>query len=171
MSISQLSFRLATPGDLSLIASMHARSWATAYRGMLPDAYLDHDVAAERAAHWHTRMKELAAGAGCVFIALWAGEPVGFVCVIEPDEAGSVLVDNLHALPGHKGLGIGGAMLDHALHWARMRGAREMHLSVLEGNAAAIGFYESRGWKRVAREADNVAGAAVFSLRYALSID
>jgi ribosomal protein S18 acetylase RimI-like enzyme len=175
MSISKptvsLVFRVATGEDTTLIASMHARSWAATYRGMLPDAYLDHEVFAERAAHWQIRMAEIEAGAGCVLIAQQDKEPVGFVCTIEPDDTGSVLVDNLHALPGYKGLGIGSALLAQAERWARERSAREMYLSVLERNAAAIGFYESRGWQRGAREADRVAGADVFSLRYARPLD
>ena len=97
-------------------------------------------------------MNDVAAGAASVFIAEHEGEPVGFICLIEPDETGSVLVDNLHALPGHRGLGTGTVMLDEAARWARSRGARQLYLSVLEENAAAIGFYESRGWKlRLAR--------------------
>lgn len=126
MSISSLSFRRATLEDTALIASMHAQSWSTAYRGMLPDAYLDNEVKSERAAHWQTRMPEIEAGAGCVFITQQGDEPAGFVCVIAPDDAGSVLVDNLHTLPDHKGLGVGSAMLDEAERWTRLRGAREM---------------------------------------------
>jgi ribosomal protein S18 acetylase RimI-like enzyme len=166
-----LVFRMATRDDCALIASMHARSWSAAYRGMLPDAYLAHDVFAERAAHWQRRMAEIEAGAACVSIAQQGDEPVGFVCMIVPDDAGSVLVDNLHALPGHKGMGIGSKLLDQAERWAREHGAREMSLSVLERNASAIGFYESRGWIKGAREADHVAGADVFSLRFSLPLD
>ncbi len=57
-------------------------------------------------------------------------------------------------------------MLDEAARWARERGAHALHLYVLEGNAAAIGFYESRGWTFVAREPDNLAGIDLFALRY-----
>lgn len=162
----QLSLREATVADITLIASMHALSWASAYRGILPDAYLDRDIHDERVAHWEARMQEIAAGAGRVLIAEHGGEAVGFVCFLEPDEAGSVLVDNLHSLPERKGLGTGTAMLAEAIRWARSRGARQLYLSVLEENAAAIGFYESRGWQRTEREADHMAGVDLFSLRY-----
>ncbi|SAK99043.1 GNAT family N-acetyltransferase [Caballeronia ptereochthonis] len=167
---TQCSLREATLADAALIASMHARSWASAYRGILPDGYLERDMHAERAAHWEARMKEIGAGAGCAFIAEHGGEAVGFVCLLEPDETGSVLVDNLHALPGHKGLGTGTTMLAEAIRWARSRGARQLHLFVLEQNAAAIGFYESRGWKCASREADHMAGIDLFSLRYVYSL-
>ncbi|SAK71045.1 N-acetyltransferase GCN5 [Caballeronia fortuita] len=168
---SKIALRAATPDDTALIASMHAQSWASAYRGILPNAYLNDDLNAERAAHWAERMKDVASGAASVFIAEHAGQPVGFMCLVEPDEAGSVLVDNLHALPGHRGLGTGTVMLDEAARWARARGARQLHLFVLEQNTAAIGFYESRGWRRAAREADHMAGIDLFSLRYLYPLD
>ncbi|KND55971.1 GCN5-related N-acetyltransferase [Candidatus Paraburkholderia kirkii] len=146
---------------------MHARSWASAYRGILPDAYLDRDIHAERAAHWDARMKQIDAGAGRAFIAEHDGEAVGFACLLEPDDTGSVLVDNLHALPGHKGLGTGTALLGEAIRWARSRGNC---LFMLERNAAAIGFYESRGWKRASRGADQMAGIDLFALRYVYAL-
>ncbi|SAL78240.1 N-acetyltransferase GCN5 [Caballeronia arvi] len=62
-------------------------------------------------------------------------------------------------------------MLDEAARWARSRGARRLHLSVLEQNTAAIGFYESRGWQCAARESDHMAGIDLFSLRYTLPLD
>jgi GNAT superfamily N-acetyltransferase len=169
--VARLVLRDAVPADLDLIVSMHVRSWVSAYRGILPDRYLDHEIHAERAAHWAARMPELAGGAGRVVIAMHDDAAVGFTCLIEPDADGSVLVDNLHALPGHKGLGTGTALLAEAMRWARERGARQLHLSVLEDNAAAIGFYESRGWRREAREADHMAGIDLFALRYVLSLD
>jgi GNAT superfamily N-acetyltransferase len=57
-------------------------------------------------------------------------------------------------------------MLDAAAQWARARGARQLHLSVLEANAAAIRFYESHGWTMSAREPDNLGGIDLYSLRY-----
>jgi ribosomal protein S18 acetylase RimI-like enzyme len=163
--------RPATSADIPLITAMHVQSWVATYRGILPDAYLEGDVRAEREAHWRLRAKDLDAGAASVLIAEHGGAAVGFICLIAPDEHGSVLVDNLHALPGHKGLGIGTTMLDEAARWARARGARELYLSVLEGNDAAIGFYESHGWQRTTREADHVGGIDLFAFRYALPLD
>jgi GNAT superfamily N-acetyltransferase len=171
LSPAPVLMREATAADTDLVVSMHVRSWTSAYRGILPDRYLDSEIHAERAAHWQARMREIAGGAGRVIIAEHDGAAVGFVCMVEPDEAGSVLVDNLHALPGHQGLGAGTAMLAEAMRWARSRGARQLHLPVLEDNAAAIGFYEARGWKRGAREADSMAGVDLFALLYVLPLD
>jgi GNAT superfamily N-acetyltransferase len=162
--------RLATSADAQLIACMHAQSWASAYRGILPDDFLDREMSAERETHWNTRFAELAGGAGEVFIAIQDDQPIGFVCLVAPDENGSVLVDNLHALPGAKGSGLGTTMLSIAAQWSRDRGATSMHLFVLEPNVAAIGFYESRGWQPAGREDDTMGGIDIIALRYVLPI-
>jgi GNAT superfamily N-acetyltransferase len=150
---------------------MHAQSWSATYRGILPDAFLDNEVPAERAAHWLKRMEEIDAGGGVALIAELDDEPIGFVCLVEPDANSSVLVDNLHALPGFKGAGAGTAMLAAAQAWARERGASRLHLSVLEGNRSAIGFYESRGWRFAAREDDRMGGIDVVSLIYVFTLE
>jgi GNAT superfamily N-acetyltransferase len=166
-----LSLRQATADDIPLIAKMHAQSWASAYRGMLPDTYLDHDIREERAAYWQSRIVELETGVIHVLIAELDIEPAGFVCMIRPNEHGSVEVDNLHALPQHKEAGAGTAMLAAAQQWARGHHASGMHLGVLEANLAAIGFYESRGWRRAASEIERMGGIDVTVLRYVFPLD
>jgi GNAT superfamily N-acetyltransferase len=162
--------RAAVSDDAPLIAGMHAQSWASAYRGILPADFLDREMTAERATHWNTRFDELSGGVGEVLIAMQGDRAIGFICLVAPDENGSVLVDNLHALPGAKGSGLGTAMLSVAAQWARGRGATSMHLYVLEPNVAAIGFYESRGWKLAGREDDTMGGIAIIALRYVLPV-
>ena len=36
-----VELRRAVPGDENEVAEVHVRSWQVAYRGLLPDAYLD----------------------------------------------------------------------------------------------------------------------------------
>jgi GNAT superfamily N-acetyltransferase len=116
---------------------------------------------------WTAKLPRLLAGEGRVLIAEVGGEPVGFVCAHAPDAAGSVYINNLHALPEHKGVGAGTALLNAAAQWARERGAGAMHLKVLDSNTAAIGFYESRGWRCVDRVDDAWAGEKIVALIYA----
>ena len=47
-----------------------------------------------------------------------------------------------------RGLGVGGALLDIALDWARAQGVAKVALSVFAGNARALAFYEGRGFAR-----------------------
>jgi GNAT superfamily N-acetyltransferase len=167
----RLSLRRATADDIRLIADLHVQSWVASYRGMLPDTYLDHDIHEERAAHWQAQRAGLEAGTLRVLIAQLDDTPIGFVCMVRPDQHGRVLIDNLHALPGHKGAGAGTAMLAAAQQWAREHRAGGMYLEVLEANLPAIGFYESRGWQREAREIEQMAGIDITVLRYIFPLD
>jgi GNAT superfamily N-acetyltransferase len=162
--------REAMPADAALVAELHARSRASAYRGLLPDDYLDREMPVEAAAHWTRRLPELAAGAGQALVAEIAGSAVGFVCMSAPDAQRSVYIENLHVMPGHKGGGIGTRLLEAAADWARDRGASRLHLLVFEGNRAAVGFYESRGWRCVERVDDELGGRALPALVYALPL-
>ena len=162
-----LTLRDARLCDLALINDIHVRSRRATYRGQVSDHYLDVTMPAASLADWQGKLPQLLAGAGRVVIAEADGAPVGFVCAFAPDAAGSVYINNLHALPERKGVGAGTALLDAAAQWARASGARAMHLKVLETNTAAIGFYESRGWRCVDRVDDAWAGEQIVALIYA----
>ena len=113
----------------------------------------------------------MAAGVGELLIAEREQIAVGFICMLKPDEHGSVYIDNLHAMPGHQGSDAGPAMLVEARRWALSFGATRMHLLVLGTNLAAIGFYASRGWKLVGRKNDRMGGSDVIALVYALGLE
>lgn len=166
-----LRLRSATVADAALVAQMHTRSRVSTYRGMLADRYLDHEALAEGLALWPTKLRELKAGAGELLIAERGQTAVGFVCMLAPDEDRSVYIDNLHALPEHKGSGAGTAMLDEVRRWAAARGAVQLHLLVLEANVAAIGFYEACGWRLSGKKNDRMGGSDIVALVYSLRLD
>src|ERR1700744_190881 len=78
---SALSLRPATALDADLIASIHAASWQTTYRGLPPDAFLDGEGTRERAADWQAPVNAAGAERLNVVIAERGGEPIGFACV------------------------------------------------------------------------------------------
>jgi ribosomal protein S18 acetylase RimI-like enzyme len=166
-----LTLRDATHADLASINDMHVRSRASAYRGQIADHTLDVAMPATSPAMWAERLPRMLAGAGRIWIAQSHGLAIGFICVLAADAAGSVYVNNLHALPEHKGRGAGSALLDAAERWARGAGARRMHLNVLASNRPAIGFYESRGWRCVDRVEETWFDANVVALVYALDLE
>jgi ribosomal protein S18 acetylase RimI-like enzyme len=170
MARPPLTLRDAAIDDLAAIDDIHVRSRRVAYRGQVSDHYLDVAMPAASLADWRRKLPELLGGAGLVLVAESGGEPVGFVAAFAPDERGSVYINNLHARPDRKGLGVGSALLDAAAQWARASGARAMHLKVLETNAPAIGFYESRGWRCVDRVEDTWAGEKIVALVYAVEL-
>lgn len=162
--------RDATLADLATINDIHVRSRQAAYRGLVSDRYLDVMMPATSLEDWQRKLPELLAGAGRVLVAHAEGEPVGFVAAFAPDERASVYINNLHARPDRKGLGVGSALLEAVAQWARASGARAMHLKVLEANTPAIGFYEARGWRCVDRAHDTWAGESIVALVYATDL-
>ena len=57
----------------------------------------------------------------------------------------SIYLEDLFVLPGHRGRGIGRALLAHLARLAVERGCGRFEWSVLDWNAPAIGFYRSLG--------------------------
>jgi len=165
-----LTVREATLADLATINDIHVSSRRSAYRGQVSDQYLDVTMPAASREDWQRKLPQLLAGAGHVLIAQSDGEPVGFVAAFAPDDQASVYINNLHARPDRKGLGVGSALLAAVAQWARASGARAMHLKVLETNTPAIGFYESQGWRCIDRVDDTWAGEAIVALVYATTI-
>lgn len=168
-----LSLRPATAADSPLLAAMHTASWQATYRALLPEAFLAHEVGEERAAYWRARMEAPGDDRRLVLIAeLDRATPVGFVCVErQPGSPWGVLLDNLHALPAHQGIGVGKRLMQAAQDWARAQGEAQLYLYVLEGNAPAIAFYERQGWRYSGSEPDHMGGADVTALRYIYRLD
>lgn len=167
-----LSLRPATPADADLIASIHAASWQATYRDLLPAAFLDGEVTRERAAYWQARLNAPGADLHSVVIAECDGAPIGFACVEwQPDSAWGVLLDNLHASPGHQGIGVGKLLMRAARDWARAQGGTQLYLYVLKGNLAAIGFYERHGWQFAGAKPDRMGGVDITALRYVYRLD
>ena len=163
-----MNLRPATPADLELIASLHAESWRTAYRGMYPDDYLDNDVIQDRLLVWQDRMRVRADNQG-VIVAEGDAMIEGFICVYgDDDRQWGSLIDNLHVAPHLKRGGIGTLLMREGAAWLRDHyPSSGAYLWALEANAPARSFYERLG----AREAETVqtetaGGGHAMSCRY-----
>jgi ribosomal protein S18 acetylase RimI-like enzyme len=76
-----------------------------------------------------------------------AGDGVGMATVrLEPDKGGRAHLLGMWVDPRYRGRGVATALLDHALGWARDRGATEMVLWVADHNTAARRLYERAGF-------------------------
>jgi GNAT superfamily N-acetyltransferase len=150
--MTSLTLRVATFDDAGLIARLHTESWQHSYRTILSDDYLDHVAPTERHTMWTRRFhydNHL-----WVLLALWEGEPVGFVCLLPDGESErGLLLDNLHVLPGQQGRGVGRSLLQAAAAQAdTLQPGRPMHLWVYEANSEARRFYSRMGGEMVDRE-------------------
>jgi GNAT superfamily N-acetyltransferase len=159
----------AVPADAAAIAALHAESWRTAYRGFLPDTFLDGPVFDERLQFWMARMAAPDPHRRLVIKAVSDDRMLGFACVVlDADEKWGALLDNLHVRPDLKGRGIGKRLFDRARAWiATVEPDRCMHLTVIEANQYARRFYDREGGRIVERlMAEHVPGTHVPILRY-----
>jgi len=148
-AVHEVTLRAATPDDASVVAELHADSWRRHYRGAYADAYLDGDVAAERWRVWSERLTA-AAGASTTIVAERAGDLVGFAHVIfDHQPEWGALLDNLHVRWDVKRAGLGTVLMAQVARAVLDRPAPTgLYLWVLEQNAAAQAFYDSRGGRR-----------------------
>lgn len=61
--------------------------------------------------------------------------------------APSAWIEDVVVAEGHRGAGIGGALLAAVLDWAKARGATRAQLLADLDNAPALHFYERLGWQ------------------------
>jgi GNAT superfamily N-acetyltransferase len=164
-----VSILIAGRGDVLSIAALHAESWQSAYRGLLPDDFLAGPVKDDRLTLWTHRMDRFVPDRQHVVKAVADSEIVGFACVLLDAEPGwGALLDNLHVKPELKGLGIGWQLFRACRDWASdARPGEPMHLWVIENNLPARQFYERQGGVKTERRIiEVVPGIHVPELRY-----
>jgi GNAT superfamily N-acetyltransferase len=164
--------RVAGVADAAAIGRVHVRAWQAAYRGQMPDEYLEGLRAADRAEVW---ARGLARGRrdAPVLAADLDGQLVGFASVgVAGEPAGCGELHALNVDPDHWGVGVGRALLDAACAALAGLGFREAVLWVLPGNDRARRLYARGGWQPDgARRTQQVLGVAVDEVRYRRHLD
>ena len=150
---ADLVIRPATPDDAPAIARIHIRGWQQAYRGQLPDSFLEAlDSSLERrTTYWAAQIEGADRGGRRVIIAEHEGSPVGFATFGPAEgEAPDRQLGEVYAIyldPAHWSQGYGRALFQAATEGLRGAGFKQAVLWVLESNARARRFYERAGWK------------------------
>jgi ribosomal protein S18 acetylase RimI-like enzyme len=168
-----MRIRPATIDDARALAAVHVASWQEAYRGLLPDDYLDQLEPGHRLAMWE---QFLAATQwprqGTLVAETGTGDVVGFasVCPTRDDDAVGPPTGELTGIyvdPARWGTGAGRALMTGAVDRLREAGFAQATLWVLRDNTRARRFYELAGWTPDGTEKDAVvAGVPVTEVRY-----
>jgi GNAT superfamily N-acetyltransferase len=170
-----MEIRRALADDALGVASVHVRSWQAAYRGLLPDMYLDQlDVDARRAAWAGTIAEEDWPRTGTLVATEANGNVVGFAHVgpARDDDLDPLVVGELasiYVLPQVWGSGVGRRLMLAAVNVLRDAGFGAAILWVLDGNDRAQRFYEIGGWQLDGAAKDIViAETTLAEVRYRL---
>ena len=139
--------RTATSDDAEAIAKLHTQSWRIAYRGILSDHYLLHELDKDRLTDWQQRFSTPQPNQYVIVAEDEQNNLLGFSCAYSKfDPEAGTLVENLHAHPKHKNTGIGRMLLAHMAEWSLARFPDDLlHLWVVTENTPAIGFYKRMG--------------------------
>jgi ribosomal protein S18 acetylase RimI-like enzyme len=140
--------RLAAPSDVDDIARLHVKAWQSAYRGHMPDAYLDGLDSSKRAAMWS---KVIGGPSTLVLVATAAEALVGFCSLLPSRDAdASPTVGEVSAIyvdPTYWRKRVGTSLIAATLDSARERSFTEITLWVVTSNTCARAFYEARGFR------------------------
>lgn len=137
--MSAVEFRAATRDDLGAMVVVFTDCWRLSYATVLPEAAIAAMTDERAAALWRAA---LARPDVVTTLAVRDGRVLGIVRY----DLGGGIVHSLYVSPAAQGLGLGSALLDHAVAAVRAAGLREARLWVFQANASAIGFYGSHGW-------------------------
>jgi ribosomal protein S18 acetylase RimI-like enzyme len=134
------AIRLATPEDIPRLRPIAAASHEETR--FFADARFPRDRARELYATWIER----SVGGFADAVLVWddGGRPVGYVTL--HDEPGAVRIGLLAVDANERGRGIGRALVEAGLAWARERGADRASLVTQGRNAAARSLYAATGF-------------------------
>lgn len=93
-------------------------------------------------ARWRARLENVPFN----IIALLDGTPAGMVSGVGPDENADAELISLWVAPFARGRGVGDALIDVVIEWAKTRGASRLVLAVREENKHAIALYGRKGF-------------------------
>jgi GNAT superfamily N-acetyltransferase len=146
------SVRSAVVEDARGLAKLHVRAWQWAYRGLLPDAFLERLVTSiDRREAWRRELLSQPMTEQRTWVAERDGAMVGFADAgpcrdpDAPPRSGELYA--IYLDESVVGQGVGRRLMLHALDDLRARGYVRATLWVLEPNARARGFYERCGWQ------------------------
>jgi GNAT superfamily N-acetyltransferase len=160
--------RPAEPGDEMSVADVHVRSWQAAYKGLLPDEYLNGLHPEDRAKMYTFGSQDLRQP--FTIVSTEAHLITGFATIAparDPDIPDYGELYALYVAPEWWGCGIGLALVSAARDRLYERGFRSAALWVMANNTRAERFYRIDQWKPDGlRRTDIVWDVVVDEIRY-----
>jgi ribosomal protein S18 acetylase RimI-like enzyme len=164
-----MNIRAAVESDARGVARVHVETWQAAYRGVVPDAYLDSLSIDKRERVWRESIR---AGVPELWVAEIQSEIKGWVAFgASRDADATAAVGELEAI--YVALdcwraGVGRALWSVARRRLIERGFSSATLWVLAENARAIGFYAEADFhpNPVSQKEVSLGGKALREVRY-----
>lgn len=160
--------RRATLEDLDSIAKVHVDTWRSAYRGIVPDAYLDGLSYDGSKSVWRRAIERTDRGAG-VFVAQEEGGAVVGFASFGPERSGDPTYDGelyaVYVLKGSERKGAGSRLVGAAANELLQNGFHSMLLWILVDNPSR-GFYERLGGRYLRSQLIDIGGTKLQEVSY-----
>jgi len=169
-----VQIRPAAPADAPALGRLHVRAWQSAYRGMLPDDYLDAlDAQAEPRERMWRDLIERPRDGQTLLVAEDGRAVVGFCHTARaregPPDLGELF--SIYVDPDRIGTGLGAALMRPSLDAMRAAGFPAAVLWVLDANDLARRFYERFGWRPDGTvKEETLWGVTVREVRYRIEL-
>jgi ribosomal protein S18 acetylase RimI-like enzyme len=169
-----MEIRRALKSDAFGIATVHVRAWQAAYRGIVPDAYLDSLSVDARAKTW----REILARGGPeeVWVAVLGCDVAGWIA-FGPSRDGHATahigeLEAIYVSAQYWGGGFGRELLRKARSCLAERGFTTVTLWVLLENTRAIRFYRAAGFapNRESEKQIIIGGKPLMEIRYEIDL-
>jgi len=171
-----MNIRQAIEADATAIAKIHIETWQHAYRGQVPDAFLDNlpSSIGARTKKWKETIAKTERGLR-LLVAEDHGKITGF-CIVNrcrdddmdenTGELGAIYID-----PASMKQGAGSALMEQSLQFLKEEGFTKATLWVLSSNEKARKWYESRGWKLEGKtKVDDRGEVQLHEIRYQITL-
>lgn len=133
-----MEVRKADAEDSTVVGEVHSSAWKSAYRGIIPDDYIDSDTASKRTEEFLESLKD---DKCTYFILEESGNAAGIVKTRE--ENNTLEIESIYILNECRGKGVGRQFMDFIKTY---KPYDCITLWVLEANTKARRFYEQNGF-------------------------
>jgi ribosomal protein S18 acetylase RimI-like enzyme len=164
-----MNIRPAIASDARTVATVHVHTWQSAYRGIVPDAYLNSLSIARREPIWRGVLEK---GTPELWVAETDSQVVGWSAfgASRDEDAGAHTgeLEAIYLLPQYWTTGTGRALWRVTRRRLVERGFTSVTLWVLTANIRAIRFYAAAGFvpNPASEKEINIGGRALREIRY-----
>lgn len=167
MKHMSIAVRKAEIEDCRDLGRIHSESWKAAYKGIIPDSFLDKITAESREKRF---LEAMSNGLERNYVAFCENRIAGFICIGKcrdddlDDTFGEIWGIYLH--PAYWRQGIGTSLMAFGLDCLKNEGFKRVSLWVLEKNENARRFYEKFGFRYDGTRKELDFDGIVYEIRY-----
>lgn len=161
--------REAVKEDITAISKIHVDGWKYAYKGILPEDFLQNRSYEEQSNKWNNRYFNNEDTTEIVLVAeKEEGEVVGFISLdtVSKIEGVEGSIGALYIDTSHHGKGYGTALFKAAVDILKKQGMKNFVLTAFKENKKACRFYEALGGIVFSEKTEIIGGIEAVGITY-----